>query len=1013
MATADLGIRILLQDGASAGLGTLNGSLGRIGYQIGTLSGVWNQLNSTMKVTAGIAGISGLTFAAFAGTLGYVVSQSETLQDALTNVSIAVRGTDQNAQAMQDTLIKIANASIFTSTQVADGFVSLGEHGQDAQAIINGVGQSMVYLAEAINVGTVPAADLLGSVLQEYDLQASDAKSVSDILTAAFYNGQPSASGLGDALRIVASTAVELNIPLRDVATALDILGQAGFQGDAAGTALYNMLKNLTDPTSKAIGELTNLGIATVNLTPQLYALAAQTNDLATKSEKINLNGSITELQKLYTVAERLGTLNTNQTFYQWAIANGYLNDSLYNSQGAFNGLLPAIDAIGKAIQDLPADQKVAALQSIFNIKGAQGISALVNDLAKIDPLWQQIQTTMSNTSAQQNANKQTSTLSASIKELKTTFADLAGTIGLTHDVALANFVQGINKLLSSFNALPDSVKSSIMNFLIAGTAISGVTFVLSSLITSFGIFGPLLKSIGPAFGDVTKFANPLKLSFGAMGGILKDFSGGLLNVGLGMFNLPFAKVGDMLGITSGGMKLADQAAIMLRGGFKSMGGAILNIIPTIAAFGVSSLTVIGPILLIIGAIVVIILIFTKFKVQAMAIVDILRDTFMPVFNDLKKAIVPELQSVGKSWNDMMKQAQPAINQLVEALKNAKPGLEVFGKIIAFIVGIVVGVVVELVKAFIKAIPMVIHVITSVIKILGDLGLIIKAVFHGQWGQALGFVKQLGVDTFGLIINYLKMVWTFVSTFVGGVIHWFQTLFDKLVGHSIITDGMKLIHNVITTIFNIISAFIKFFVAIVVGYFNLWVDAIKLVVSLITGHFNNFKQTLTDFYNNVNNNVIQPIVNAFNNIWNAIKNGVNSVLGDINNLKNTLLDLYNSTIGKLQGLLNTIGSIFSSGGGGGNQHPHVGSHATGYITNGPELAWIGEGGEQEVVLPVSKLIASVQMAMMQNQSNGAYGQNNNQPVIVNNIIDGKLISKTVTKGLKHDLSMNGFGRFGR
>jgi hypothetical protein len=87
-------------------------------------------------------------------------------------------------------------------------------------------------------------------------------------------------------------------------------------------------------------------------------------------------------------------------------------------------------------------------------------------------------------------------------------------------------------------------------------------------------------------------------------------------------------------------------------------------------------------------------------------------------------------------------------------------------------------------------------------------------------------------------------------------------------------------------------------------------------------------------------------------MWNGIKNGLSSAL-------NGAIGLINRAIGGINTLIrgaNRVPGVNIP------QVPYIPYLASGGVTTGPTLAMIGEGREQEAVLPLSKLQGMLNMA---------------------------------------------------
>ena len=254
--SADLGIRIFLDDAASAGLGAFGSSLLGLGSIVGGLGHNFNTMSPLLQGAGLVAAGSGIMFGLFAEAIKYSVDAAAELQTALVSVELKVAGARDRADEMKDSLIRLANTSIYTTQEVADGFAELGAKGQDAADILGhgGVlGIAMVDLAESMGEkdGTAAAAKLLGTVLQQFQIPASQAAHVADVLDIAFHSGIPDVTQLTTAFANAAPAAHAAGIPMEQLAAYLDVLTQRMGTGSKASTALSQAISSVEKPNQQ------------------------------------------------------------------------------------------------------------------------------------------------------------------------------------------------------------------------------------------------------------------------------------------------------------------------------------------------------------------------------------------------------------------------------------------------------------------------------------------------------------------------------------------------------------------------------------------------------------------------------------------------------------------------------------------------------------------------------------------------------------------------------------------
>lgn len=1016
MATANLGVRIVLQDSASAGLNSLSAGLGRLGYQFGVMSQLWNSFTPLQQGLAVTTAASGLAFAGLFTILKDVTTAGEELQTALTNVSIAVQGADERTDDLRNTLIALDNQSIYSLTDISNGFIALGEHGQTAADIIDEhVGEAMTTLAEAIQSGPVPAANLLSVSLQVMGADSQQAADYADTLTGAFYNGIPSVEGLQSAITAAAPEARKLGVSFQDLVTMLDILGKSLGSGEEAGVALRNMLKDLTAPTNTAAKALASIGVIAVENGPKLQEfiskLGSAGGTASTAAE--NFDGSVGSLQKLFQAAQKVGLAPLDQDFYQWAIANGFLNDKLFDSSGKFLGLQNAVQQLGQAIRGLPPAEQADVLTKIFNIKGSKGIQTLVDDLGRFNTEWQTTWNNINSSDAGAAADKQTGTLAGAIERLKSSSHSLAELIGSTNIPTLTNLANALEGVVTKLQNMPEHTRANIAQFLLIGTAVSGAVFGLSSLGFGFSTLdktiGPLLgplgsmlghfKPLGPAIegvlGPLDLFGRGLFKSIGAMGGM--PFA--LLQSGLSSLLFPLNSAGSGAGFLS-------KMVGLLSGGFFDMGAGVGALLPALGGLAGTIASVAIPVVAIIGVIAIIILLFTKFRQQGMEIANMFQTAFAPVFKTVAGVIMQAVHSITQAWQQAQPTLKPAMDDLVKGFKAAMPVLVFFGKIVGGVIAGLVHLIAGFVVGIIKALGPIINVFSNILKAIGDIGKIVVAVFHGDFGSAFKYVGDLVTHIFSIFKNYFAAIYQIVAGLVTGVINFFKGLFETLLGHSIVWDivkGIQLAFNMIAAVGQLL---LNIFIMPVLNMFKLlWAGigaGINLGISLFEGLLNH----LGVFGAWVKNSLVEPIKNAFNSFWDSVGAGIDRVIGFFNNFSSNVRGALRSVLGPIEtflsGLTNVplVGGVFN----GALNILHSIHLAQGGIAMGPTFAMIGEGHEPEAVIPLSKL------GQLLDERAGGFGGSRGGDVHNHIYLGNKEVADIVVNGLTGRLRSNGFAR---
>jgi hypothetical protein len=163
----------------------------------------------------------------------------------------------------------------------------------------------------------------------------------------------------------------------------------------------------------------------------------------------------------------------------------------------------------------------------------------------------------------------------------------------------------------------------------------------------------------------------------------------------------------------------------------------------------------------------------------------------------------------------------------------------------------------------------------------------------------------------------------------GKILLFFQTLWNNI--KSIFNIGLNLINQLWTSVWN---GMVGFFTPIIEGIKT----ALETMWKWISDKFTEYTKPITD-------------------LWSALWNGLgNVVTGVFEGVKNTVKSMFNWVIDKVNGVIDSINIVIQKGAD--TLHikaitiPNIPALATGGIISSPTLAMIGEGNNDEAVVPL-------------------------------------------------------------
>jgi TP901 family phage tail tape measure protein len=265
----------------------------------------------------------------------------------------------------------------------------------------------------------------------------------------------------------------------------------------------------------------------------------------------------------------------------------------------------------------------------------------------------------------------------------------------------------------------------------------------------------------------------------------------------------------------------------------------------------------------------------------------------------------------------------------------------------------------------------------------------LQEAFANIWGAIWAVLQPI----IGAIVALMKWAWPFVLEIIKGV--W---------------DNIK---NIIDAALNIIMAVVGVFAGLFTGnWYMLWENLKDLVVNAFTLLWNWlqlfgfgkilklagwFGGKVMGIFKGLWDNVFEATVKVWNKIDEWIKGVWNSIAGGVKGFINMIIRGINRLVDGLNAIKISVPDWVPGIGGKSWSFniPNVPQLADGGITTGPTLAMIGEGDEQEAVLPLSKLEHLI-----------SGNQKETGPIVIPVILDGREIARVTLPYLERDIRNN-------
>lgn len=193
---------------------------------------------------------------------------------------------------------ELGAATVFSASQAAEAMSYFALAGFKTDQILSAIGPTL-DLAAAGQIEIAEAADIATKIMAGMGIASDDLGNAVDVMAKAMTTANTDLLMLGEAFKFVGPMAKSAGISLEEITAAIQLLSNAGVQGEMAGTTLRGMLLSLTSPSDEAQTELQRLGIRVLDTAGNVRPLVDIISDLERSlsgvgsGEKLRVLGTI------------------------------------------------------------------------------------------------------------------------------------------------------------------------------------------------------------------------------------------------------------------------------------------------------------------------------------------------------------------------------------------------------------------------------------------------------------------------------------------------------------------------------------------------------------------------------------------------------------------------------------------------------------------------------------------------------------------------------------------------
>ena len=173
-------------------------------------------------------------------------------EQRMARVKALTGATGKDFQRLSDEARRLGETTVFSASQAAEAMSFFALAGFKVDEILKAIGPTL-NLAAAGQLEIAQAADIAAKIMAGMGLAADDLGRAVDVLTKAMTTANTDLAQLGDAMKFVGPIAKSAGIEFEELVAAIQLLSNAGIQGEMAGTTLRTALLSLTSPSEQAL----------------------------------------------------------------------------------------------------------------------------------------------------------------------------------------------------------------------------------------------------------------------------------------------------------------------------------------------------------------------------------------------------------------------------------------------------------------------------------------------------------------------------------------------------------------------------------------------------------------------------------------------------------------------------------------------------------------------------------------------------------------------------------------
>lgn len=258
-----------------------------------------NEVQSLSKHLLGIG-------AAFAAPLAASLPVFLDYEKQMSRVKALTGANEEQFMRLSREARRLGETTVFTAGQAAEAMSFFALAGFKVDQIMTSL-EPTLNLAAAGQLEIAQAADISAKIMAGMGIEASRLGYAVDVLTKAMTTANTDLVQLGDAMKYVGPVAKVAGISFEETTAAIQLLSNAGIQGQMAGTTLRGAILALTDPSAAAADELRRMGVVVRDARGNMRPLADIIGDMASALDGVGTADRLGIIGRIFDARQAAG----------------------------------------------------------------------------------------------------------------------------------------------------------------------------------------------------------------------------------------------------------------------------------------------------------------------------------------------------------------------------------------------------------------------------------------------------------------------------------------------------------------------------------------------------------------------------------------------------------------------------------------------------------------------------------------------------------------------------------